>query len=114
MSVTRDQILAATERPTMPALLPGLGEVKVRGMTGRERDQWERRIVDSKGKMRMANFRSTLIVACTVDESGNPMFSEADIPALKNLPAATLEPIVNLAMKLSGISEADAEELGKD
>jgi len=112
--VTRDVLLAATERPKMPAEIPGVGTVMVQGMIGTERDAFEKTIVGKDGKLRMASFRAALIIACAINPDGTPMFTADDARALRALPAVNLEPIVNVAMKLSGISEADAAELGKD
>jgi hypothetical protein len=48
------------------------------------------------------------------DESGQPLFTADDIPALGEMPAGMIERIVNAALKLIGITGADAETFAKN
>ena len=93
------------------------GEVYVRGLNGSERDAFESSIVAMHGKkssVDMHNIRAKLAAATICGEDGSLMFSEADVAALGKKSAAALDRIYNAATRLSGISEADVDELAKN
>lgn len=87
------------------------GEVIVRGLTGLERDQFEQSIMGQKGKIDIANTRARLAVASVIDEDGKRLFEDMDVRALGGKSAAALDRVVTVAMRLSGISGGDLEEL---
>ena len=109
---------AALTCPTDVVQVPGLsGGVLVRGMTGVERDAYEAGLFQGKGKNRdinMKNVRAKLVVACACDlETGERIWTDADVESVGRLPARVLNPIFAAAQKLSGISEEEIEEMGK-
>jgi hypothetical protein len=112
MALTREALLGATEVPTQTVPIPELGgSVVVRGMTARERTQFEKKfITEHRGKQKrnLDAFREQLCVFCCVD----PKLSEADLERLSLVRADIIERIANVAAELSGISEKDIDELG--
>jgi hypothetical protein len=105
--LTRISFLAPQPLERRPVTVPGLGSCFVRAMSAGERDEFE--VAHSKSKNR--DFRARL-VACTVcDDEGDLVFSAADIPALSALPAATLQPLVAMAVEVNRLSEADVKDL---
>lgn len=110
-------LLGATVPPQETVHIPELGgDVIVRGMTGAERDAFEVSLVEGKGRHRAANLknlRAKLIVFCCVNEQGERIFTNADADQLGNVRADIVSRIYNVAQRLSGVSEEDAEELGK-
>lgn len=118
MILDRDKILKADDIEVRELEVPEWGgSVYVRGMTGRERDQFEAGIVKQKGRnteINMKNARAKLVALCTVDEGGKRIFSDDDIPLLANKSAKALDRIFAMAMELSGISKDDMEELTKN
>ena len=97
--------------------------VYVREMTGRERDNFERSIMkeerDKKGAItyvgNIRDFRAKLVVNATCDEKGNLLFAADEFEQLsQNMSAGALEKLVNVAQRLSGISEEDKEALTKN
>lgn len=89
------------------------GTVLVKGMTALERTDFERSL-QVKGKaspVKMKVLRERLVVACVVDENRQPVFTEADIPLISQMPATFVERIVNKAMELCGMSSKDAKDL---
>ena len=97
--------------------------VYVREMTGRERDTFERSIMteerDKEGKItyvgNITDFRAKLTVHAVCDEKGNLLLGETDYEQLsQSMSAGNLEKIVNVAQRLSGISEEDKEALTKN
>src|SRR3954454_6933164 len=71
------------------------GSVKVRGMTGAERDAFESHLVtqDKKGRTQtnMRNARARIVVMCTIDDEGKQIFQEGDIADLGRKSAAALD-----------------------
>lgn len=113
MSISREALLGATEVPTEVVSIPELkGTVTVRGMSLRERTLWEKKFISEKGGRQKRNydaFREQIIVFCCVE----PKLTEADVDALAKTRADVVSRIADCAMRLSGISEKDAEELGQ-
>lgn len=103
----------------------GNGEfVYVRQMSAREKDQFEMSLMkpvydDSGNLIRMEqtleDFRAKLAVNTICDEKGNLILLPDDYVLLsKNISAAKLEKIVNVAQRLNRITEKDKEELVKN
>lgn len=112
-TLTRDQILAADDLTTEIVDMSEFwgGPVIVRTITGMERDQLEASIITDSGDKNMENLRAKLIVMSVVDEDGKSLFTMADLVALGGKSAKALSRIFVVAMKLSGFSKKDVEEL---
>lgn len=113
--LSRDAILAISDiqYETVPVPEWG-GEVRVRGLTAAERDQYESSFVAIKGKnasTNMSNARARLVVMSVVDDSGERIFANSDIPVLGAKSAAAMDRIYSVASRLSGVTDADIEEL---
>ncbi|MER7076635.1 hypothetical protein SAMN02982929_05303 [Saccharopolyspora kobensis] len=114
--LSREAILAADDSNVEDVPVPQWGgTVRVRSLTGRERDRLEASMIGKNGKADatrgLANFRARLVAASVIDENGAPMFTEADVDALAGKSAAALDVIASAAMRLSGLSDSDVEEL---
>ena len=116
--LTRDQILQANDLETRSLDVPEWGgAVRVRALTGVERDALEASAIQGKGKNRdvnLTNFRAKLCARAIVDEQGKRIFEDADIAALGRKSSGALSKVYNLAAELSGISDADVDELTKN
>lgn len=116
--LSRDDILGAEDIITeLVEVKEWGGTVRVRGLTGRERDAFEASIVGSRaGKSRqqnLQNVRAKLCALSLVDASGQRMFTERDIQALGNKSAAALNQVWNTAQRLSGLSDEEVDELAE-
>jgi len=113
--LTRDAILKAQDLPTEEVEVPEWGGVvRVRGLTGAERDAFEQSIVEQRGKntrMNLRNIRAKLVALTVVDEEGNRVFSDEDAEALGKKSAAALDRVFAVAQRLSGLRPEDVEEL---
>lgn len=116
--LTRAQILAATSAANLPKEQVEFldGYVWVLGMTGAQRDEFER----SNYKMRkgrvepqMHNLRARLAVRVMVDEAGQRIFEDSDAEALGNLSAAQLQKVYEVSQRLSGLTDEDLDEAKK-
>lgn len=117
-ALTGEQLLGVTTLPKERLDLPELGPgqyVWVQGMSGKDRDAFEMSL--SKGprgqRRNIENFRARLAGLCLINEDGSRMYTSAQVDQLGNVRSDVLTKIVTVAQRLSGISDADAEELGK-
>ena len=108
----RDQILAAQDLPTVDVEVPEWGgTVRVRMMTGGERDAFEAGTITRHGRkieQNLVNIRARLVALCVVDEKGQRLFSEADAAALGQKSAAALNRVFNAAQQLNALTEEAA------
>lgn len=88
--------------------------VRVRGLTGRDRDAYETSITVGRGKnqeINTRNARAKLVVLCVIDDAGNRLFTDADVRALGEKSAAALQRVFDVCRRLSGLSDEDMEEM---
>ncbi|MDP9301843.1 MAG: hypothetical protein M3P43_13275 [Actinomycetota bacterium] len=113
--LTREDILAVSDITTEILEVEDWGgAVRIRGLTGNERDNYEQSIITMRGNKVLPKFvgaRARLVARSVVDESGKLLFSEDDVAALGRKSAAALERVYAAARKLSGLTEEDVEEL---
>lgn len=116
--LTRDAILNADDRKTIDVDCPEWGgTVRLRSITGAQRDAFEQSCLIQRGKERrvnMRNARAKLIILCAVDETSAPMFSDADLSALGRRNAKPIDRLFDAAQKLCGLTEDDLGELTED
>jgi hypothetical protein len=114
----REAILAADDIATETVPVPEWGgAVLVRGISGKERDQFEVELIEGKGKNRdvnLRNLRAKLVAKSVVNEAGALLFGAADIDALGNKSAAALQRVYIVASRLAGLSESDVDDLTDD
>jgi len=117
--LTRSAIFEAVDVVTETVEVPEWGgSVRVRGLTGKERDIFEQNSLrrNKKGDMElnMANMRARLVAFCTVDENGERIFTDDDIAELGRKSAAPLERIAKVAQRLSGMGDSAKSEAQDD
>lgn len=127
--LTKEQLLSLGAQEEIVPVPELGGAVRVRGMTGIERDEWEAEQVDpvvagqwhklspaqrqAAIRNRMRNIRARLVARCVVDEDGNRMFSPEDVEQLGRISGAVLNRLYEVAARLSGLRESDIEELAE-
>lgn len=113
--LNRDEILGINDLPTEDVFVPEWNTwVRVRGLTGAERDQFEQSIVETRGKntkVNLRNIRAKLVVLCCVDEQGNRIFRDEDAEVLGRKSAVALNRVFEVAQRLAGLRPEDVEEL---
>ena len=119
--LNREEILNRKDIVTEAVYVPQWdGYVNVKSLTGRERDAFERSIIDSKGKGRNTktelrdNIRARLVALSVVDEKGERVFKTADVEALGEKNAGAIDAIFSVAQRLSKLTEEDVEELAEN
>lgn len=114
---TRDELLGLKKRRQERVELPELGNghyVNVVGFTLKERTEFELSMQGDRGKpskSKHQQIRERLIVATCRDDEGNPIFTEDDIGSLGDGDVTVLSRIADAALRVTGFSDADVEEL---
>ena len=113
--LSRDEVLGAQDLEFEVVEVPEWGgKVRVRGLTGTERDAFESSLVKTAGKIQKvdtANIRAKLCGLTMVDAEGTRLFSDKDVTLLGQKSAAALDRVYAVASRLSKISKEDVEEL---
>lgn len=111
----RDAILAASDATFEDVVVAEWGgTVRVRGLTGKERDEFEASMLVKRGNKRdvsLINARAKLVSLAVVDEDGTRVFTDADVTELGSKSAAALTRVYEVASRLSGLSDEDVDEL---
>lgn len=86
------------------------GDVIIKAMTGTERDAFEAGMWVS-GQLDRRNYRSKLLVQVLVNENGTRIFTDAQAADLGKRSAAVIDRLYDVAARLSGLSDAEQEEM---
>lgn len=115
MLLSRDSILKASDIEVEYVEVPEWkGSVKVTGLTGTEKSDYEATLFKQKGKdveMNMKNAMVKLVVLTCIDEEGNKIFQRADVEALGAKSGKAISKVYKVAAKLSGLTDDDIKEL---
>ena len=79
------------------------GTVRVRMMTGAERDEFRSALASEEDGVPVGKFSAALLVATCVDENGARLFTMEDMDALAEKSAASLDAPAAVAMRLNGL-----------
>jgi cobalamin biosynthesis protein CbiD len=112
--LTKADVFAAADLPTEDVPVPEWGTdagVRVRSLSCEEHRSFARRVKDMADD---AEVTAHLLVACAVDEAGQPVFTMADLPALLKKSAAVVKRVGQAAMKLNRIGPAALEDARKN
>lgn len=113
--LTRDQILAVKDITTKTVNVPEWGgEVTLRGLTAAERDNFDTAVLDARRRNEPTFARARLVALSAVDEKGDRLFKDSDIPALSDKAGSALDRLFDVAAGLSGLRAADQKEMEKN
>ena len=105
------------QRPVEVVEVPGLGSIKILGLTAGEKDEYEDRVMnlDVVGQsMTMNNARAILLMMTVHDQHGNRMFSEKQLSKLLTIPAQIVDPILRVARRISAMGPTEINDLVKN
>lgn len=115
--LSKQSILNANDLQTEDVEVPAWGgTVRVRSLTGKQRDAFEASLVSGEGKKRkpdLVNVRAKLVGLCLVDEQGARLFSESEILALGAKSASALDSVFTVCQRLNGLSPEEGENTEK-
>jgi len=115
--LSKSAILAAVDLKTEDVHVPAWGgTVRIRTMTGQERDEFRASIAASEGEsgVPIGKFSAALLVAACVDEAGKRLFTAGDMAALQAKAAASLDAPAAVAMRLNGLGAGAVEAAEKN
>ena len=109
--LSADAILAFDDVQVRDVPVPEWGgTVRVRSLSGKERDAFEASLREQRGKETVTNtenVRAKLVARSLIDpETGERMFTDQQINALGGKNAAVLDRLYDVAAELSGMSES--------
>lgn len=91
------------------------GTVRVRMMTGLERDEFRAAIAaGGEERVPVGKFSAALLAATCIDESGARLFTMEDIEALQEKSAESLDAPAAVAMRLNGLGANASEDARKN
>lgn len=114
--LSKQQILDADDLPTRDVAVPEWGgDVRVRGLTGRERDAFELRMaVANKNGDTDVDMRAGIVGRCIVDENGERLFTDRELGRLAGKSGAALDRVFDVVRELSGMTDEQLETAGND
>lgn len=102
--LTKSAILGAADLKHEDVDVPQWGgSVRVRVMTGAERDEFRAAIATEDGSLPVGKFSAALVAATCIDEHGERLFTMADVEALQAKSAASIDGPASAAMRLNGL-----------
>lgn len=112
----REEILAAADVKSIDVEVPEWGgTVRVREMSGTQRDLYEQELVARQDKDKvMHNVRALLVTYTAVDETGAALFTPADVEELGKKSSTALDRVFQAACKLNGIGQPALEVVAKN
>lgn len=117
--LTREQILTVPDATHEDVYVKEWGgSVRVRSLTTKERSRLEYLMLDRKSNNSYAEnvqlMRARMLALAIVDQEGRRIFNDADVTALNEKNPSAIEAVFKVAMKLSGLSREDVDELTKN
>ena len=113
--LTKDAILSAKDSQTADVDCPEWGgTVRVRGLSAKERDDYEASMLDAKGKVSLKHARAKLVALAAIDDKGSPLFTAGDVLFLSNKSATPIDRIADEVRRLSGMRREDLEDAAKN
>lgn len=110
MLLTRDAVLQASDLQHEDVPVPEWGgTVRVRMLTGLERDALASSLVGPDGKPDMADYRWRMLAATMVGEDGQRLFSADDVRALGSKSARALDRVFAVADRINQIGAPAVE-----
>jgi hypothetical protein len=116
MSFLSKSDLVSIKLKTLDVVIPEYGTVRIREMTGKQRDSFE--FDAARGQKRDNDFRkmrAKIVVASVVEEDGSLMFTEDDVDTVnEKIPARVLDLLFTSILAFNGMSQQAADELEKN
>ncbi len=119
--LSKDQILKADDLPMEDVSVPewpgddgSPGIVRVRGLTGTERDRFEFAMAAARKDPSKVEVRAQIVGRCMVDEDGSRLFTDNEISRLGAKSGAALDRVFDAVRELSGMGDDAVEEAAED
>lgn len=115
MALKREEILSKMDLKKEAVLVEEWGgEVLVSEMSGASRDAWEQAIREKDAQGQFVSARAKLILFTVVDEKGQRLFKDEDLPEVGKLSSFALEKLCVVSMKLNGLGSDSVDTAKKN
>lgn len=108
--MNREQFLRGRAAKVVEVEVPDFGTVKMRELPEsvrvREFDNWLRP-GERVNKQRQQDARLKIVSLCVVGDDGQPYLTDADFPEMRQMPAAIISRLADVAMNMAGLSDDD-------
>jgi hypothetical protein len=105
--ISKLSLLAALKPVITEVDIVGFGMVNIKQLTVAETDDIRKAGKDKEGAD--SEFGLRMLVGCVVDDMGQALFTEADLPDLRNSGGAKVDALVLATVKANNIGQADAK-----
>jgi hypothetical protein len=113
--LTKAQIFEVDDLPVEDLEVPEWGGVvRVRGLSGTERDRFEFRINQARKTPDEAIVRADLVGRCIIDEAGKRLFTDKEVGRLGAKSGVALDRVFDKARELSGMGDEAIEKATED
>ena len=116
--LNKSEILACQDLRTELVSVPEWGgDVRVRLLTAAEREEITTIWVsykDADDATKGTLTRDAMLLRCTVDDAGQRLFDDADLPALKQKSAVAIARVVDAALALNAMASGAVEDAAKN
>lgn len=109
-----DVINADDKKPIELFIPEWNGYVKIKHMSGAERDKWEAGNKRKDGSFDYQNFRARLAVLTLLDADNQPMFTASEVNELGKKSGVALDRIFTVILETNKITEKDVEDMAKN
>lgn len=110
MILDRNSILTADDLKTEDVNCPEWGgAVRMRVLTGTQRDAFGASLRSADGKSDTGNFRARLVVWCAVSDAGVALFTSDDVAALGEKSGSVLGRLADVAERMNGMGAVAVE-----
>lgn len=115
MLISKQQILQSCDLAHEDVAVPEWGgTVRVRCLTGAEREEYDSFRLRAREKGDWRGVMARLLVLSLVDEQGQRLFAEADVPLLASKSGKVLDRLTDVALRLSGLTDQAVKDLEKN
>lgn len=115
MFLSKDDILKADDLPQTEVEVPEWGgTVRVRGLSGTERDRFEFSLAAAQNNPSKVQVRAEIVGRCMVDEDGKRLFTDNEITKLGTKSGAALDRVFDVVRELSGMGDDAVEKAAED
>lgn len=108
MSLDRAALLAALKTKTQSAEIPNIGTIQVTELSLTEMD--DLRLL-AKDQGASSDFRLYVVTRAVKDDAGLPIFTDADIPELRDGSNAGVQAIITAVLTVNGLIKDEAKNL---
>lgn len=113
--LSKDDIFKADDLPIEDVHVDAWGgTVRVRGLTGTERDRFEFAMAAAKDNPSSVEVRAQVVGRCIVDEDGKRLFTDKELSKLGGKSGAALDELFDVVRRLSGMGDKASDKAAED